>query len=124
MRQLGALYGRRNRFSGTFVRDGLKGAYRGPGYDETVLLKDIRDEYGNIVADHLWFNKTKGFEELFLIEGEIVSFDARVDDYLKGYKKDGYDYKLSRPTKVKSHGRPDFVDYEPVEFKTSKDNAS
>ena len=25
-----------------------------------------------------------------------MSFDARVDGYVKGYERDGYDYKLSR----------------------------
>lgn len=57
---------------------------------------------------------------LSCVEGEVVSFDARVDSYVKGYKRDSYDYKLSRPTKVVSHGRPDWEDYDgPKEYRGS-----
>jgi hypothetical protein len=64
-RPLGALYGQRKRFIGTFERKGKKRAYRGwgtagEGYDHTLLLKDIKDDSGRIVADHLWFNSDKG----------------------------------------------------------------
>ena len=99
----------RHTFSGVFVREGLKSAYRGLPLP-TVLLKDIRlKDCDKIITDHLWFNKTKGFEALNLKEGDIVQFDARVDGYTKGYQ--GYredvqsyveiDYKLSYPTKIK-----------------------
>ena len=99
----------RHTFTGEFVREGLKSAFRGPQLP-TVLLKNIRlAETNKIVTDHLWFNKTKSFEALELKEGDIVQFDARVNSYTKGYK--GYredvfsliekDYKLSYPTKIK-----------------------
>ena len=99
----------RHTFSGVFVREGLKSAYRGLPLP-TVLLKDVKlKDSDKIITDHLWFNKTKGFESLNLKEGNIVQFDARVDSYVKGYK--GYredvcshtekDYKLSYPTKIK-----------------------
>lgn len=99
----------RHTFSGVFVREGLKSAYRGLPLP-TVLLKDIRlKDNDKIITDHLWFNKTKGFEALNLKEGDIVQFDARVDSYTKGYqghREDVYsyiekDYKLSYPTKIK-----------------------
>ena len=115
--QLAPLYGERKRFSARFVREGRKRAYRGfgglgNGYDATVLFSDIRDEQGRLVADHLWFNMTQGFEDAIMAEGEVVSFNARVDGYLKGYEKDTYDYKLSRPGKIVAHGLPDWEDYD------------
>ena len=76
---------------------------------ENQNLKDIIDvSSGKMVTDHLWFNLTKGFEALQLLEGDIVGFDARVTRYLKGYRgrrEDelrpvGVDYRLSFPTKV------------------------
>lgn len=132
--KLGNVYGQRRRFSGRFVRVGKKPAYRGwgsnrDGTDATILLQEIRDGEGRLVADHLWFNLTQHFEELYLVEGEIVSFDARVGDYVKGYERDGFDYKLSRPTKIVGHGCPDWIDYDgPKEYiknpgaENSKDN--
>jgi hypothetical protein len=103
------LYGQRQKFSGTFERAGKKPAYRGwgtdgKGYGDTLLLRDMKDEDGRVVADHLWFNLTKAFRSAKLTKGDTVSFDARVDDYTKGYERDDYDYKLSRPTNVVNHG--------------------
>ena len=98
----------RNTFFATFVRFGYKNGWNGPV--ETVLLKDIKDKNERMVADHLWLNKTKGFAELNLEEGDSVKFDARVSLYTKGYKgRDSMkqleapistDYKLSYPTKI------------------------
>jgi hypothetical protein len=81
--------------------------FKGPV--KTVLLKDVKDENGQLVTDHLWFNMTKGFEEANLQPGDIVEFRGKVEKYIKGYRgrrEDVYkplvtDYKLSRPTKVR-----------------------
>ena len=97
----------RHRFYGTFERFGEKRGYR--FMERTVLLKDIKDENGNLLTDHLWFNYTKGFSKINLQQGCVVEFFARVDTYEKGYfgyRDDIYyppcvDYKLSRPTKIK-----------------------
>jgi hypothetical protein len=105
--ELAKLVGKRMRFSATFERYGTKRAYRGPDLI-TVLLKNIIDDQGRIVSDHLWFNLTTGFKYCGMTQGDVVSFDARVTGYEKGYfghrmvedKPSGYDYKLSRPTKV------------------------
>ena len=99
----------RDTFTGTFDRYGTKTEF---GYlKETVLLLNIKNHSGQILADHLWFNKTKGFESLHLTKGDILQFDARVKPYVKGYK--GWnlekqllnpiqkDYKLSYPTKFR-----------------------
>jgi hypothetical protein len=99
--------GLRGSFTGTFERIGVKTSF---GYTKkTVLLKDIKDSRGTLVADHLWFNLTKGFEALGLQPGDSVRFDARVKEYIKGYrgrrddvfgKPIEVDYKLSHPTRI------------------------
>ena len=93
-------------YTGTFERFGIKNGYKGP--ITTVLLLNVCDKDGNVVTDHLWFNKTKGFAKVDLQQGDRVSFEARVDSYVKGYqgyREDVYsdisiDYKLSYPTKI------------------------
>lgn len=98
-------------FTGTFVRYGLKRGWNGIA-KETILLLDIKDDKGNILSDHLWFNLTKGFSALDLKVNDRVQFEARVTKYLKGYfgyRDDVYkpveiDYKLSYPTKLKLLG--------------------
>ena len=92
-------YGERDIFYATFVRKGSKRGWHGEE-KPTLLFKDVRDQDGNIISDHLWFNLTNSFEDAFLIEGDIIRFTARVDVYTKGYERDDWDFKLSRPTKV------------------------
>lgn len=56
------------------------------------------------VTDHLWFNLTKGFQKLGLLNTEdIVQLNGRVSDYYKGYFTDvkQHDLKLFYPTKIK-----------------------
>lgn len=105
-KNLQKINGTRATFTGVFERFGTKNGWNGP--EKTVLLKDIRNSSGEIVADHLWFNYTKGFQMLPLSPGVEVKFVARVKLYEKGYKgyrEDvykpiEYDYKLSHPTKI------------------------
>lgn len=97
----------RHTFTATFARFGTKNGYM--GIEKTVLLQNIKDENGNLISDHLWFNYTTGFAKLRLKEGMHIQFNARVAEYEKGYKgyrEDVYvpieiDYKLSYPTKIK-----------------------
>ena len=99
--------GERRSFRATFVRLGSKQGYQGYK-EETILLKNIMDvSSGRLVADHAWFNLTKGFERLRLIPGAQVIFDARIKEYHKGYVNRRYgidnrkkDYRLSHPTNV------------------------
>lgn len=97
----------RQTFTGAFERTGIKSGYMGPL--QTVLLKNLKGTNGKIVADHLWFNLTAGFDKLSLKKGDLVQFDARVSEYLKCYqgnrddifdKPVSIDYKLSYPSKV------------------------
>jgi len=106
-KNLATIEGVRDIFTGTFERFGVKNGWA--GVEKTVLLKDIKNKNGDIISDHLWFNFTKGFENLQLEKGDIIQFEARVKEYYKGYK--GYregiykpiekDYKLSYPSKIK-----------------------
>ncbi len=65
---------------------------------------------GRVVSDHVWFTVTKGFAKLGLQVGDVVTFDARVGPYIKGYegyREDVYDkpveqdYKLVYPTRLR-----------------------
>jgi hypothetical protein len=97
----------RETFRGTFERFGTKNGWQGR-QEKTLLLKDICDETGKRVCDHLWFNLTQAFTTLTLQAGDLVQFDARVKAYEKGYfgrrwevdKPAEVDYKLSHPTRV------------------------
>lgn len=99
--------GQRRRFKGIFERFGQKSGYK--GLEVTMLLKDVVDVRTNTaVTDHLWFALGKRFKSLNLKEGDAVYFDARVTQYIKGYRgRREYvdrplerDWRLSFPTKV------------------------
>jgi hypothetical protein len=106
--KLKKLEGERRTFKGFFVRYGTKNNWHGFPV-KTLLFKDITDRTGTILTDHIWFNMTKGFEKLGeLNEGDLVQFDARIRDYVKGYvnyrkmiDERCIDYRLSHPTKIK-----------------------
>jgi len=101
-------YWKRHRYTGTFEKYGFKYSDHNHFHPKpTLLLKDIYliDDVSTkkMVTDHLWFNLPKCFEKLgILVEGEEISFDARVDSYYKGYDQNNrvLDYKLVYPTKV------------------------
>jgi superfamily I DNA and/or RNA helicase len=96
----------RLKFTGKFERYGIKINYHGFS-EKTILLKDITLN-GKIVADHLWFNYTKGFQKLGeLTKGDIIQFYARSKKYEKGYvnyrkyiNEKTIDYKLNYPTQI------------------------
>jgi hypothetical protein len=101
--------GVRKRFTGVFVKTGKKINFKGYSED-TLLLKNIVDvESKEVVADHVWFTYTKGFDALGTLgEGVRLEFDARIKEYTKGYvnkalgiNNQKHDYKLSNPTKIK-----------------------
>lgn len=100
--------GNRKKFRAVFIRIGKKVNFKGYT-EETLLLKDVLDiETNKVVADHVWFSLTKGFEPVIRTEGTTIEFEARVKEYRKGYVNKIYkinssktDYKLSHPTKIK-----------------------
>jgi hypothetical protein len=99
--------GQRKKFKAVFRRFGKKVNYK--GYSEmTVLLESITDETAKVVADHVWFSYTQGFEKAGIKEGDWIEFEARVKTYSKGYVNKAIgisnkkqDYKLSHPTRIK-----------------------
>src|SRR5690349_4876944 len=111
-RQLASEAGDRKKFHATFSRYGKKIGFSGYS-EETILLLNIIDVANNqVVADHLWFSMTKGFEKLRLSEGDALEFDARIKEYSKGYVNKKYgindkrrDYKLSNPSKIRIVGK-------------------
>jgi len=103
----------RFRFSGKFVKYGFKYKdYRKTHAAPTILLQEItllKDTDKILITDHLWFNLTKGFKKLGILQkNELVSFNGRITKYTKGYQ--GYrddikkpiiiDYGIERPTKI------------------------
>ena len=104
--------GVRAKFTGRFVRYGTRRTYTG-GSDTTILLREIRDETGELRTNHLWFHNCKAFQNLGELQGgEEIEFYARVTPYKKRYRGlDSFerlpeiDYKLSYPTSVRLTGR-------------------
>ncbi len=105
-KELKSINKQRLNFSATVERFGFKSAFRGPDI-KTILLKNVKTN-GKVLTDHLWLTCGKWSEKLNI--GDIISFDARVSTYTKGYK--GYrddiydkpvetDYRLERPTKIR-----------------------
>ena len=105
-KNLKEIEGFRGTFVGEFKRMGTKSNYHGFS-EPTILLVNITDSKKRLISEHLWFNFTKGFQKIALIEGCKVRFDARVKPYIKGYINNRdyvdnreLDYKLSHPTKI------------------------
>jgi hypothetical protein len=68
----------------------------------TVLLNDVKDERGCIVASHLWLNKAKPFYAARLINGDIVQFTGLVMRYKKGTYGMVTDFEICYPSNVKN----------------------
>ena len=107
-KRLAADAGERKVFRAAFSRFGKKVNYKGYSEETILLVKISEAETGSLVADHLWFSLTKGFEKLSLKEGNLIEFEARIKEYSKGYvnRQIGInnrrkDYKLSHPTKIR-----------------------
>lgn len=87
---------------------GQKPSFRGPP-KTTVLLTNIKDEKGVILTDHLWLTVGKRIERCNLSPGDLVEFEGRVTEYVKGYQGSRWDvyapiktdYRLANPTKIK-----------------------
>ncbi len=100
--------GKTGLYTGEFIITGSKHGYK--GNIVTIIWKDVKNETGQIVADHLWSNMTKAFKQADLKPGDLVEFRATVKKYIKGYqgrreyvfdKPTKADYHLSRPTNIR-----------------------
>jgi hypothetical protein len=103
---------RRYTFIATFERYGSR-ENRFSYYPEITLLflNIIHKDSGRKVADHIWIKSGKRFDDMGeLKKGDKIQFDARVDEYVKGYigrkaEENGEawtqrDWRLSFPTKI------------------------
>lgn len=114
---LAKMDGVRTRFSAVFERYGSKTNWNGYPV-ATVLLKDVRDASGKVLSDHVWLMETKAFKAAGpFAAGDVVSFYARVRQYIKGYvnrreyiDEREIDFKLGYPTKVARILRADSSD--------------
>lgn len=76
--------------------------------EQTALFVNLTDENNNELCDHIWFTVGKRIANLNLKYGNIVSFEARISEYVKGYvnfkeyvDERTIDYKLNNPTNFK-----------------------
>lgn len=67
-----------------------------------VLLRNVCcATHGQLLTDHVWFDRRKWVDELELQPGDEIEFDARVRPYMKGYADARRrDYKLAHPTRI------------------------
>lgn len=65
----------------------------------TVLLEDVRDSRGYIVADHVWIKEPAAFEALPLGGGQRVKFRAKAREYRRKYGSK--DFELTEISRVK-----------------------
>ena len=89
---------------GTIERYGLKKQYIG-GETPTMLLKNVKIE--EEIIDHLWINVGKTLSKLNIREGSIISFEAWIKGYYKGYIENlnfnetkQYDLGINRLSKI------------------------
>lgn len=104
--------GKRGRFTAQISRFGLKRSSFGT--QPTCLVKDVRDESGDLITDHLWFRVGKLLRGLALAEGDEIEFYATVGSYEKAdpdlwmYEDDGHhritDYCLKYPNGIRKLG--------------------
>jgi hypothetical protein len=68
----------------TYARMGSK-SNRGRDFP-TVLLIDLRDaNTGELLTDHMWFNRGRVWRSSQLLVGDVVLFEARSIEYRTGY---------------------------------------
>lgn len=79
---------KRATYTGMFLRTEAK-RRKNKHTREMLILLNIKDQFGTIVLTHTWFTVTKEFKSASPVPGDIIQFDACVED----------DY-LVRPTKI------------------------
>lgn len=80
----------RHRFRAQVKQFGKKPGFRG-NPKNTVLFVDVVDATSeDHLCDHLWMTVGKRLRELDVSKGDVVEFDARADEYEKGYTNAEY----------------------------------
>ena len=93
----------RERYRATVGRMGIKSNEHKGFPERTILLKDLyllTDDNEELVTDHLWKTVHKQLKNLDLKEGDVITFNARVSTYKKGYRNKTIDYTLNYMTKI------------------------
>jgi len=89
--------------TGTFSFDLIVKSFGHP--KRRLLFLDITDQEGNIIADHLCVDSTKGFEAQQLRQGDKLKFEGKVTKYTR-FPDEGddrpiqTDYKLTYPKNI------------------------
>ena len=73
------LYGHKRKYKAEFVRFGTREDDKKP----SMLLKNVIDNNGNIVAGHVWLQKVPENVGTNLFEGDFIEFVAVVHRYQK-----------------------------------------
>ncbi len=95
---LEGLEGKRLSFTAMFWQYGTFRSVRGAG--RTILLKFVRSTDGKILSDHTWINYTSSFDAVGEFQqGDLVSFDASVGKYMKGYFGERIEDRLNHPAR-------------------------
>jgi hypothetical protein len=82
--RLGVKVGQRITVLATYLRMGSR--HVGRREFLTVLLGDVRDaDTGNLLADHVWFNRGNIWRQAGLRPGDVVRFQTRPIEYRTGY---------------------------------------
>lgn len=104
--KLKALEGIRGIFTGEYIKVSGKKEHTGTG--PAVLLRNVKDQNGQLLTDHIWVNYNQAFEDLQLQEGDTIIFMARVGKYTKGKGNRIEDYKLHYPSQIQRLGQHAF----------------
>lgn len=81
-------------FSAKMIR---YGSYkdRATGEEKTsILFRDLKDEDGNILSDHVWVKEDSYIKKTTLEKGRIYSFEAKVGTYNRG--RTSKDYQINK----------------------------
>ena len=99
----------RNRYIANVGRMGIMNPYKDELQRTMVLHNVKRADTGEVVADHVWLKVYTTLENLDLRQGDVISLNARVKPYMKGYYLDApeLDYCLSYPSKIVVESRTD-----------------
>jgi hypothetical protein len=90
---------KRHKYKATFQRFGSRTSYK--WQKKTILLTDLIDgRTHKFIADHIWLDCGKKFDEIKIEKGDNIQFYARVKIYEKGYETKTIDYGLAYPSKV------------------------
>lgn len=95
--ELGRYSGQCWTFTATFIRFGMRMSFGKPV--QTVLLYNIKDGRGELMADHIWIGEARLFRVLNLMSGQHVKFSARVEMYFR--KSGTLDYRFVLPRWVR-----------------------